>query len=582
MSGPFLLPVHTDPLPSFWNEWWAGVLGLLAAVAGLFVARDRLRLTPLLIIPAALLTGILAQFLLGRLVFPQLGLLYAVYLLWAALLVVLGRHLADTIGLAPLADVLAVAFVLGGLLAAFAALAQWLGIGDHLPWVFSGSGNSVRANIGQGNHHAHYSWLGNASAFYLCGRKRISRTSLWFLILLIGFGSVLSGSRSVFLYPAVLLAAGLWAWHRAPRGLAPVMIADLVLLLPIIGALNFFGTWASPRMPEFWSWFAGLHPGLSLADTRIDLVGPDMPSTRLFESVSGFSPRMAILRTAWSVFVEHPWLGQGPGNYPWASFVASGSRTGEGPFLVGEHAHNLVLHLFAEFGAPVAIAVILVVAFWAKGFFQQSWRLEHLWCGAVLGMGAVHSLLEYPLWYSYFLGPTALLLGATETGRSIILTGRRIRVYLGVVALVGLLVLGNLRSDYSTLEAASNYPLAADADREMAWRISIERLIKLHHESLLSPWILMTFAILAEPSGYMAQDRADLCERGIRFSPARVLVTRCAMQFAIAGRNVGAQRLVQDVLRAFPAERATTFDELGKGARAHPEILSLVQTSLGS
>jgi hypothetical protein len=80
----------------------------------------------------------------------------------------------------------------------------------------------------------------------------------------------------------------------------------------------------------------------------------------------------------------------------------------------------------------------------------------------------------------------------------------------------------------------------------------------------------------------MAQDRADLCERGIRFSPARVLVTRCAMQFAIAGRNVGAQRLVQDVLRAFPAERATTFDELGKGARAHPEILSLVQTSLGS
>ena len=85
VSGPFLLPFHTEPITSFWNEWWAGVLGLGAIATGLVAARDRLSLPPLLIVLALLLATLLLQFGLGRLVFPQIGLLYAIYLIWAGL-----------------------------------------------------------------------------------------------------------------------------------------------------------------------------------------------------------------------------------------------------------------------------------------------------------------------------------------------------------------------------------------------------------------------------------------------------------------------------------------------------------------
>jgi O-antigen ligase len=562
VSGPFLLPFHTEPIPSFWNEWWAGALGLAAAVAGLFAARDRLRLSPLLLVPALLLAALLLQFALGRLVFPQLGLLYAVYLLWAGLLLVLGRYLADALGLARLADVLAAAIVLGALLGAIAALMQWLGVADRVPGIFSIHDGAVYGNLGQRNHHAHYSWLGMASALYLHGRGRLSRVQLWFLLLLIGSGSVLGGSRSVFFYALVLLAATALGRQRDPHGPAAKLMVDASLLLPVLAALNFLGVWASPRIPEFWAWL-----GITISGG-----GSVTSGVRLFTEVSGPSVRLSVMRAAWSAFAEHPWLGQGAGNYPWASFVASVGQTDDAPFMVAEHAHNLVIQLLAEFGAPVAVAVILLLVFWAKLFFRRLWRLEHAWCAAVLGIGAVHSLLEYPLWYSYFLGPTALLLGATDNGKTITLAGRRVAIYLALVALAGTLILGNLRADYAKIEAATYLPLAADPDRERAWRITMDRLLKLHRESLLSPWVLMAFTNLSEPSRQMAQERADLCVRGIRFAPARSLATRCAMQLAIAGHDADARKLVQDVLRAFPAERAATIEELKKGAQTYPEI----------
>jgi hypothetical protein len=276
-------------------------------------------------------------------------------------------------------------------------------------------------------------------------------------------------------------------------------------------------------------------------------------------------------------FGERPLLGQGVGNYIWASFVAASGQSGGEPLVVAEHAHNFIFQLLAEFGAPATLAVLLLLAFWARNLFRQQWAPEHVWCASILGIGAVHSLLEYPLWYSYFLGPAALLLGATDTGKSITLNGRRVTFYLVLAAAVGALILGNLRADYSKIEAATYRPLAADPDRERAWRITIYRLLTLYRESLLSPWVVMAFTNLSEPGRDLAQERAYLCERGIRFAPARSLLTRCALQLAIAGRAADAQKLAQDVLRAFPAERAATVDELAKGVEKHPELAPLWQ-----
>lgn len=576
VSGPFLFPFHTEPIPSFWGEWLAGAFGLAAAIFGLFAYRSRslpgsLPLSPLLVIPAVLLVVLLLQFAIGRLIFPQFGLLYAIYLLWAGLLLALGRKLVDTIGLAHLVDVLALAVALAALISAAVALVQWLGIADRVPWVMPTSG-PIWANISQRNHYAHFSWLGIASLYYLRGSLRLSRGLFWAMVLTIGFCSVLSGSRNVFLFLLVLLAALAWARRQDPHGPAAKLVTDAALLLPTLVALNFLGAWASPRIPEFWPWLQDVLPMLNLGSNPMKGGNSPISGARIYEEVSGPSLRLAILRTAWAAFVEHPWIGHGAGNFRWASFVAAADRADGDYFLIAEHAHNFVFQLLAEFGAPVTVAVILLLVFWTKQFVRQRWQLEHFWCATVLGIGAVHSLLEYPLWYSTFLGPTALLLGATDSRSTTTLTGRRVNVYLVVSALAGALILSNLRSDYSKLEATIYNPLAGLPDREQAWRISMDRLLKLYQESLLSPWVLVAFTGLAEPGRALAQDSADLCERGIRFDPQRLLATRCAMHLAIAERDAAARKLALDILRAYPAERAATAAELARGAQTFPEI----------
>lgn len=548
VSGPFVLPFHTQPIPSFHSEWLAAALGLAAAACGLWTARDGLRIPSLLVVPGLLLASLLLQFALGRFAFAQVGLLHALYLLWAGLLMVLGRHLASTIGFAAVAEALALGLVVGGLIAAGAAVMQWLGIANSVPWVFPRLGGAIQANVGQSNHHALHSFLAIASLYHLRAGARLSRPLFWLLLTAIGFGAVLGSSRSVFLYAGMVLGAVLLARRKDALGPGRGVVVDAVLLLPVLVALSLIGTWAAAA-------------GGSEATTS---------GVRLYEEVSGPSARLAILRTGWAAFLEKPWLGQGAGGYSFASFVAAAAQPEGAQLMVSEHAHNAVLNLLVEFGAPVALAVVAALLAWVVAFLRQPWQPAHAWCAAVLGMVAIHSMLEYPLWYAYFLGPTALLLGAAGSGGSLLLGARRAFAYVAIASLAGAATLAGLRADYAAIEAATYRPFAGHAERESAWRLSMQSLLRLHRESLLSPWVLRAFNIMAEPDAQLAADRADLCQLGLHLTPARSLVTRCAIHHAIAGREVEARRLALAALRAFPEEGAATRGELALAARIFP------------
>jgi len=88
------------------------------------------------------------------------------------------------------------------------------------------------------------------------------------------------------------------------------------------------------------------------------------------------------------------------------------------PVAFFDHTHNLPLQLAVELGLPLAALVLglLVAALW------RAWRLARqetdgatsvtLRCAwMMLLLIALHSQLEYPLWYAYFLLPTAWLFG---------------------------------------------------------------------------------------------------------------------------------------------------------------------------
>jgi hypothetical protein len=122
------------------------------------------------------------------------------------------------------------------------------------------------------------------------------------------------------------------------------------------------------------------------------------------------SSRFAIWRDTLALIRQQPWTGVGFGefNYAW-TLTPSPHR----PTALFDHTHNLPLQLAVELGLPLAALVtgLLVWALWQGA--RRAWQApgdvgtaQRSAMVMVLMIG-LHSLLEYPLWYSYFLLPAA-------------------------------------------------------------------------------------------------------------------------------------------------------------------------------
>ena len=77
-----------------------------------------------------------------------------------------------------------------------------------------------------------------------------------------------------------------------------------------------------------------------------------------------------------------------------------------------ESSHNLVLDLMGWAGLPFALLVLVCIAIW----FVGQWRRVSdglAWATlAAVGVLGVHSMVEFPLYYAYFLMPVGLWVGA--------------------------------------------------------------------------------------------------------------------------------------------------------------------------
>jgi len=135
-------------------------------------------------------------------------------------------------------------------------------------------------------------------------------------------------------------------------------------------------------------------------------------ASRLSEG-AGSPSRLAILRDAWALTLAHPLLGVG-----WGEFNVAWSLTPfpTRPIAFFDHTHNLPSQLAVELGLPWAGAVLALLG-WA---LWKAWRgaarndddapLRRAALMIVLTI-ALHSLLEYPLWYAYFLLPACFAFG---------------------------------------------------------------------------------------------------------------------------------------------------------------------------
>jgi hypothetical protein len=254
----------------------------------------------------------------------------------------------------------------------------------------SGLPGRAVGNVRQPNHLASISVWSIIALVFLIETGRLARWIGALLASAMLLAVLLSASRTGWVGVAILVLWGLFDRRLSKFSRGMLLVSPFAFWLGWMAMAE----WAHHTSHVFGSELRLGEADLSASRSRI------------------WSNTLALIRA-------HPWTGVGWGEF---NFAWSLSVFPDRPVAFFDHTHNLPLQLAVELGLPLA-ALVLGLG------LQALWQgLQRAWSpgygrgadGAavrtafvmVLMIGA-HSLVEYPLWYAYFLLPAAFAWGCT-------------------------------------------------------------------------------------------------------------------------------------------------------------------------
>jgi len=546
---PFLNYHHAFPITTFYQEWSTALLGLCALPLLLTKRFWQAPQVPrIVLLPIGLMLVMLVQFIVGRISYFDHLLLLSLYFLFAALLMMLGQRLREELGMSLVVAVLATFLLLG------AELNTLAGILQHYRWdtflnsvITVKSSNAVYGNTAQPNHFANFIALGLLSLGALHHRFSLRSWQVVLLATPMLFVLVLSGSRSAWLYLTFALALA-WLWQRRDASLRPVLFFALFLWLGFL-VMHFV-----VQLP----FLAGTTGSITSAE-------------RLFGVASGGGVRFHLWREGWLIFTQHPLLGSGFGQFAYQHLQLAVSLHNSDITGLYNNAHNIVLQLAAEAGLAGVIVLLgtLGLWFWQSVVRDTRFTVEHWWGFAVLAVLGIHSLLEYPLWYLYFIGIASIMLGLFDKS-SYQLELRNVgRLSVAVILLLGLMSLVQGMQSYKHLENALAYRGMAVKDHQYVSNARDE-LLAAHQYPLFSSYAELFIANMMEPSADHLEEKLDLNERALHYIPVAPVVYHQALLLALSGRDIEAKDMIEKAIWAYPTDFANARKELGEMVRNEP------------
>ena len=530
---PFLHYRHENPLTTFDQEWWCALLGMLALA--LLAAREfwqRLEIPRIAQLPAALIVIVLLQLSLGKVPYFAQALLYISYLMFASLMMLLGARLRALFGIDKLSIALAISLLIG------AELSAMIGALQHYQWhtpldavIVMRSSSGLYGNLAQPNHFADYIALGLISLGLLFQQRKLNPLYVILLTVPLIFALTLSGSRSSWLY---LLLMNCLAWWSARRTAAMRPLLRYSLLL-VAG----FGLM---HLLVQMSFMAGADNGTTTVQRLLAYNG---------SGDTGGSIRLYLWHEAWLMLMQFPILGVGFGQFAWHHFLLLPSLQASNISGLYNNAHNLVFQLAAEAGIAGLLALFVSFGIWFYGLRRVRPSASHWWGYAALGVLGIHSLLEYPLWYTYFLAIAAILLGAFDETHYRLAPQNVWRFSLVMILLLGLLSLMQLRSDYRKLKETIAIPISSENAKS---RIRDGLLAIQHGGALLSPYADELFLEFADVNADHIKQKLALGSTVARFRPSAMAVYRQAYFLAQDGQMDHAKQLLEQAIWSYPDE----------------------------
>ncbi len=385
----FLAPDHYPPWKSFYNEFAAFCgLGFLLLYAILTTTKEALTIPrwAILLYPISLIP--IAQYLFGLLYFSGDALITASYIFALALAIPVGFSLTrqhKTLFIVAICHVILAAAACS----LFVALLQWLEIEAINFMIFRGdSPTRPGANLGQANNFATLLLLALASIFYLKLTDRVGNTLFILTIILMILGITITQSRTALIGFAFLIF-----WWLVKRSQVTALKKHSV----------FFG------LTTALLFLAGSISVWSAAVSSTNQTDHPLPVQRSSDPIP--ETRLAMWTGLLNATYEKPWTG-----YGWNQVGVAHALTAENfpRSIMVTHSHNIAVDILVWNGIPIGLFLIFSIAYLGISRAIKSTTTES-WFGILaIGMIGIHSLLEYPLEYAYFLIPFGLFAGLVE------------------------------------------------------------------------------------------------------------------------------------------------------------------------
>lgn len=380
----WLVAEHFGPWLSFHSELFAFaalavlVLALLVSpVQSIFLPRITTVVLVIAVVPWL-------QWLFGLSFFAGDAVLSSLYLSGLALAIGAGYRLVSASRIADSgSQFLMLSLTAAALLSAGIGWLQWFSVGDFLGSfiVSTGIGRAI-GNLAQPNQLATLLLMGLTSCVYLYQRQMVGTWIFIISAIFLSIALVMTQSRTALL-SVVVIAIFYFLKHR---------------VIPL----------------RLWHWAVILWGGAIFAAWRILPLLSDallITSGAVPRPLDDGGGRWEIWTQVIHAIGQSPWWGYGWNQTFTAQIAGAPAHPG---ILTYFYAHNVVLDLLAWNGVILGVLIILLVGYWFVSRMLQVRKIEGVYAMTALLPLTVHSTLEFPLAYAYFLFTAGLLAGVVE------------------------------------------------------------------------------------------------------------------------------------------------------------------------
>lgn len=317
--------------------------------------------------------------------YPSIQWLYVGSLLLSGLVAAIIKSLCHAQGYKKILVVICYGLMIGAMLQDGVIILQTL----HQEWTMGwinhiAHGEAYSGNIGQRNLLAHYLSWGILASAYLFHQKRLSPSTGWSVIVIQAaiLGAVNSKTLIIYMLAIlILLVITRICQKQLPKSTIKILASTIVLVF---------------------AFQAITLPILSILQDNLTL---NISSIERFTHNPEYNSRLTEWHKAWLIFLENPWFGSGWGSYGYEGFVMSSKpQFAANPYgnSLFSHSHNLILNLLAETGIVGMFIILGGFGYVLKPLFNTKWQVETVFVVSMLMVNAVHSLVEFPLWYLHF------------------------------------------------------------------------------------------------------------------------------------------------------------------------------------